>query len=592
MTPKNTAVLSKILSGCDVPRGTLGKLTAIHATHVLPALRKDPYGILQSVGVSLEVADRVAVTLKTSLEQRTLGYATWILTTRSMNVAMLSAKLQFAFEMPLTKIRGIIDKLVTTGVLAHVETQIMSTTLYQQHIVVVSDVRRRVRSGNLQNLKLHIPDEKLRSLTTEQRVAVKMAITRKVSVITGGPGAGKSHVVRKLMEHIPNARVTAPTGRAARNASGKTVHYFKTIQESGKNDFHGVDLIVIDEASMLSLNLFATVVEMAPREAHIVLVGDVDQLPPIECGDVLRDLIESGIVPVTRLTLNLRSSTDIQQFACGMLQGAVDIPTNSKDITIIECDTFDDVINGLPGMGFHVGDAMGNSWAYSFPMDRYAILTPHNATRIAINKAVQLSVWGAIDDELDITLTKDFPGAPRGTRGVATIKGSSVKVMADHGIDFNVSLAAADKLIAMDNRSGGISGEAGCVVLPGDKVIITKNTTTACNGDMGTYTSVATSSVQRVIIGKDMHDIPKVSDTDPGLTLAYAITVHKAQGSEFEAVILPITNVSAWDRALLYTAVTRAKTAVYFMGCLEDVKAIVRTVRPPRTSLLKTLLSN
>lgn len=587
MTQKNTVALSKILSGCDVPRGTLGKLTAIHKTHALSALCKDPYGVLQSVGVSLELADRVAVILKTSLEQRTLGYATWLLSNKSMNAAMLSAKLQFAFEKPLTKVRGIVEKLVASKALAQIDSQLLSTTLYQRHLDVINNVKHRVKDGTLPNLKIYIPEEKLQLLTIEQRDAVRMASTKKISVITGGPGGGKSYVVRTLVEHIQNARVTAPTGRAARNASGKTVHYFKTIQESGKNDFSGVDLIVIDEASMLSLDLFATVLDMAPRDAHIVLVGDVDQLPPIDCGDVLRDLIESGIVPVTRLSINLRSSTDIQQFARGILQGVVDIPTNSADVNIVECATFDDVINGLPGMGFHVGDAMGNLWAMSFPMDKYAILTPHNATRITINKAVQLSVWGAIDDEVDITLVKDFPGAPCGTRGIAVVNGSSVKVMADHGIDFNVSLAASDKLIAMDNRSGGITGEAGCVMLPGDKVIVTKNTATACNGDMGIY-----KSVRRVAIQNDVHDVPKVSDTDPGVTLAYAVTVHKAQGSEFDAVVLPVTNISAWDRSLLYTAVTRAKSSIYFMGSLEDVKAIVRSVRPPRISLLKTLFSN
>ena len=584
-TQKNTVALSKILSGCDVPRGTLGKLTALHKTQALAALRKDPYGVLQSVGVSLDIADRVALTLKTTLEKRTLGYATWILSSRSMNCAMLSAKLQFALESPLAKIRGLVEKLVVAGSLAQVESQIMSVALFQRHIDVATNVKQRVLSGALPNLKILIPDDKLQTLTTEQRDAVHRAAACKLSIITGGPGSGKSHVVRKLVEQVPNARVTAPTGRAARNASGKTVHYFKTIQETGKNDFHGVDLIVIDEASMLSLDLFATVLDMAPRNAHVVLVGDVDQLPPIDCGDVLRDLIDSGIVPVTRLSINLRSSTDIQHFARGILQGIVDIPTDSQDIKIIDCATFDDVINGLPDMGLHVGDAMGNLWATRFKMDQYAILTPHNATRININKAVQLSVWGAIDDEVDITLAKDFPGAPRGTRGVAVVKGSSVRVSADHGIDFNVSLAASDKLIAMDNRSGGIFGEAGCVMLPGDKVIITKNTPSACNGDMGIYTSV-----RRVAIGTEVHDIPQISDTDPGVTLAYAITVHKAQGSEFEAVVLPVTNVSAWDRALLYTAVTRAKSAIYFMGSLEDVKAIVRTVRPPRVSLLKTLL--
>lgn len=574
-----TAEVSKLLTRCELPRGTLAKLMSVyHPKNALQILRKDPYGVLQSIDVSLEHADRVAGALKLPLRERTLGYARWLLRSRSMNMSMLTAKLQFAFECPSKTIRATLEKLVSSGDLVEVDSQIVSLTYHQKNVEVAREIKRRVGVPAVPST-LDAP-----KLTVEQRQAVINALSYKISIISGGPGSGKSHVVRELVQRVSNVRVTAPTGRAARNASGKTVHYFKTIQETGKNDFHGAEMIIVDEASMLSLELFEAVLSMTPKSAHVVLVGDVDQLPPIDSGDVLRDLIRSGLVPVTWLTMNIRSTHGIQTFARGVLEGKVEFP-ESGDVEILPCETFDDVLNSVPALGQHVGDILGRLCTNSLNLDRYVILTPHNATRVSLNKAVQLSVWCSVQDEVDVALVKDFADAPRGTYATASMEGAMVKVSGPK-CSFKTSLAASEKLIAMDRCDDGICAESGCVVLPGDRVIVTKNTTTACNGDMGIY-----EEHRRVVIGTDTLEIPAISETDPGLTLAYAVTVHKAQGSEFNVVVLPVTNVSAWDRTLLYTAITRARNKVYVMGTVEDIKAIVNTVRPPRPSILGAILN-
>ena len=475
-------------------------------------------------------------------------------------------------EMPQGTVRAMIDKVLEKGQLVQVGQQVVPLPFYQRNLDIVQRVKTRLEHA-FPNTSLVTSFANITGAVGSQRAALDMIAQHRISIVTGGPGTGKSHVVREMVAAHQSMRVTAPTGRAARNACGKTVHYFKTIQDTGKNEFAGVDLIVIDEASMLSTDLFWSVLSMAPDAAHIVLVGDVDQLQPIDAGDVLRDLLP--VVPVTRFDTNIRSTFGIQDFAKKLLRGG-GVDLECSGIEMHPCDMSSDVVDFL------------STFAPFDENESVMVLTPHNKTRIELNKALQLKKWANVD-EVDIVLAKDFPEAPRGTRGIARIdpaKPGTVRVVADHGIEFSCSLGAAGALVAMDDRAGGIRAEEGCVIVPGDAVIVTKNTVAACNGDVGTYVHPRTVKFQE-------HDaaIPEISETDPGMTLAYCITVHKAQGSEFDTVILPVTNVSAWDLALLYTAVTRAKTKVIFLGTKDDLEKIARCVRPARPSILTALFS-
>lgn len=556
--------VSGVLSKAGASKLVISRVLA--QTKHIDGIRTDPYDVLRRAGASIDVADRVAITLKLPLSKRVVGHADWILAQRPLNAAMLVARLQFSLELPGSTVRAMVDKVLVAGNLVQIGSQIVPMRYYKRTEDIAADVTRRIIPQTHPDLEHAFAG--ITHITPEQRAAVDNVVMYGLSIITGGPGVGKSHIVREMVGAFPNARVTAPTGRAARNASGKTVHYFKTIQESGKNDFAGTELVIVDEASMLSTDLFWDVLNMASPGAHIVLVGDPDQLAPIDAGDMLRDLL--GTVPKTVLTANVRNSTAIQTFAAGILKGSVVLDDDTKDIEVIPCDTTADCIRVLAGMGDEI------------------VLTPHNKTRIELNRAIQLRTWAKIE-EMSVTLAKDFPDAPRGTRGIARIlpeHPNTVHVHADKDVKFTTSLAAAGDLVCLDIRDvAGLCAEAGTSIISGDKVIVTKNTATACNGDIGVYLDA-----HMVRFPDQDALIPEITDCDPGMTLAYCITVHKAQGSEFDVVVLPVTNVSAWDRALLYTAVTRAKTKVIILGSVQDLEKIVRSTRPARESILRDML--
>ena len=570
----NALTLTRILSRSGAARGVLGKIAAAHGgtAKAVVALQADPYVVLRDAGSSLDVADTVAETLRIPIHVRVLGHAEWALSSRSMiAMPMLIAKVRFGLECPERTARTLLMKSVQAGHLIESRGQIVSGSHHAKNVEIARETQRRTAPCHNQEMIDAFATIDATTMTPEQSDALKCVAKSKLSIITGGPGTGKSHLVREMVAAFPRTKVTAPTGRAARNASGKTVHYFRTIQETGKNDFVGVGLIVCDEASMLSTELMASVLHMAPSDAHIVLVGDCDQLPPIDAGAVLHDLIACGKVPVTTLTTNHRSTTGIQDFARGILEGKVE---HVPDVEFVACDTFEDVVQAIARLD----------------LQDHIVLTPHNVTRVRLNKSLQLLALGR-DDELELELLRPFPDAPAGSRGVARVAGGWVAVAVDGNVTFNATLSAASEMIKIDTRcTGGTAAEAGLVIVPGDAVIITKNSTEACNGDIGTYVSNCSHVNTVSFPGIGSVIVPSVSETDPGMTLAYAVTVHKAQGSEFETVVLPITNANAWSRALMYTAVTRAKSKVYILGSRDDMAEIASTVRASQPSILRDLV--
>ncbi|MYT13167.1 exodeoxyribonuclease V alpha subunit [Streptomyces sp. SceaMP-e96] len=404
-------------------------------------------------------------------------------------------------------------------------------------------------------------------LAPEQQQAVRLALTQKVAVLTGGPGCGKSFTVRSVVELARAKKATvvlaAPTGRAAKRlseltgAEASTVHRLLELKPGGDAAYDAdrpldADLVVVDEASMLDLLLANKLVKAVPPGAHLLLVGDVDQLPSVGAGEVLRDLLAgggaarggsprtesgggSGPVPAVRLTRIFRQA---QQ--SGVVTNAHRINSGVPPLTSGMTDFFLFAEEDAEEAGRLTVDVVARRIPAKFGLDPrrdVQVLTPmHRGPAGA----------GALNGLLQQAVTPARPDLPERRFG---------------GRVFRVG----DKVTQIRNnyekgRNGVFNGTVGVV--------------TALDGDE-----------QRLTVRTDEdEEVPYDFDELDELAHAYAVTIHRSQGSEYPAVVIPVTT-SAWmmlQRNLLYTAVTRAKRLVVLVGSRKALGQAVRTVSAGR----------
>ena len=387
-------------------------------------------------------------------------------------------------------------------------------------------------------------------LAPEQEQAVRLALTSKVAVLTGGPGCGKSFTVRSIVElaKAKNATVTliAPTGRAAKRLAeltgheAATVHRLLQLRPGGEASFDrdnplDVDLLVVDEASMLDLILANKLIKAVPPGAHVLLVGDVDQLPSVGAGEVLRDLLTSTVIPQVRLTRIFRQASE-----SGVVTNAHRINAGKPPITTGLADFF------------------------LFPCED-SEATAALTVDVACNR---IPTKFGLDPRRDVQVLTPMH---RGPAGAGTLNG----LLQQHLTPTQEGLP--------ERRMGGR------VFRIGDKVTQIRNNydkgaAGVFNGTLGVVTSLSTEE-QTLTVRTD-EDEPidyEFSELDE-LSHAYAITIHRSQGSEYPAVVIPLTT-SAWmmlQRNLLYTAITRAKKLVVLVGSRRALAAAVRTVSAGR----------
>lgn len=517
-------------------------------------LQRDPYTTLYGVsGFTLEHADKFSRLFKKPMEDLVLGHVLWSVLRQPSPESTLKIRIQTTLGLSAEMMNAILVALVEQGRVMCMHKYLLHPREYEMLQGIAKYIYQCTDRLD-QHVGLVDAFDKIEGCDELQRDALDMVAYQRLSIITGGPGCGKSWIVRQMVESYPNSRVTAPTGRAARNADGKTVHYFKTIQETQKNELCGVDLIIIDEASMLSAYLFDAILSMIDHTAHVVLVGDPNQLPPIQTGHVLRDILASDEIAVESLMDNKRSVAPIHAFCKGLLEGLVVIPDGlDACVSFEECDTVEDMLNALPKVFQTTG----------------IVLTPHNATRVQMNRVLQLFTRGmkATNFSLEVDCVASYGRLTKNRRAIAHVHPHKISVVDGLGESMELTYAEASRVI----QPLGIPAESGTVIRRGDRVIITKNNADLCNGDMGTYMG---DSLVKTDDG--VYSVPTINDSDPGFALGYCITVHKAQGSEFETVIIPIANVNAWSKTLLYTAATRAKERIIFLGSINDLQCILR----------------
>ncbi|WKD34589.1 SF1B family DNA helicase RecD2 [Streptomyces xanthophaeus] len=389
------------------------------------------------------------------------------------------------------------------------------------------------------------------TLAPEQRDAVKLALTRRVAVLTGGPGCGKSFTVRSIVElaRAKKAKVVlaAPTGRAAKRlaeltgAEASTVHRLLELKPGGDAAYDrerplDADLVVVDEASMLDLLLANKLVKAVAPGAHLLLVGDVDQLPSVGAGEVLRDLLaEGGPVPAVRLTRIFRQA---QQ--SGVVTNAHRINTGLPPIT-----------DGLPDF-------------FLFPEE-----DTEAAGVLAVDVAARrIPARFGLDPRRDVQVLAPMH---RGPAGAGNLNGLLQQAMTPARPDLP------------EKRFGGR------VFRVGDKVTQIRNNyekgaNGVFNGTVGVVTGLDVDEQRLTVRTEEDEEIVYEFGELDELAHAYAVTIHRSQGSEYPAVVIPVTT-GAWmmlQRNLLYTAVTRAKKLVVLVGSRKALGQAVRTVSAGR----------
>ncbi|WP_274710054.1 ATP-dependent RecD-like DNA helicase [Streptomyces sp. SKN60] len=389
------------------------------------------------------------------------------------------------------------------------------------------------------------------SLAPEQEEAVRLALTRKVAVLTGGPGCGKSFTVRSIVElaRAKRAKVVlaAPTGRAAKRlaeltgAEASTVHRLLELKPGGDAAYDrdkplDADLVVVDEASMLDLLLANKLVKAVAPGAHLLLVGDVDQLPSVGAGEVLGDLLAPGSpVPAVRLTRIFRQA---QQ--SGVVTNAHRINAGEQPVT-----------TGLPDFFL------------------FAEEETEDAARVAVEVAARrIPAKFGLDPRRDVQVLAPMH---RGPAGAGSLNGLLQQAITPARPDLP------------EKRFGGR------VFRVGDKVTQIRNNyekgaNGVFNGTVGVVTALDPVEQRLVVRTDEDEEVPYDFDELDELAHAYAVTIHRSQGSEYPAVVIPVTT-SAWmmlQRNLLYTAVTRARKLVVLVGSRKAIAQAVRTVSAGR----------
>ena len=387
-----------------------------------------------------------------------------------------------------------------------------------------------------------------KELAPSQREALRLALSSRVLIITGGPGVGKTTLVNSILLILRSKKVCcllcAPTGRAAKRLSettgseAKTIHRLLEVNPGAggfnrnENNPLECDLLVVDETSMVDIVLMSHLLRALPTKANLLLVGDMDQLPSVGPGMVLRHLIESQTVPVVRLTEVFRQSADSRIITSAHSVNEGRIPIASKkgdpsDFYFVDrtdpehlLETVIDMVKTRIPAKFHL-DAIRD----------IQVLCPMNRGSLGSH---------ALNVRLQQALNPARPNEPSAEK-------------------FGWRFCLRDKVIQTSNNY--------------DKEVF--------NGDIGQVTAIDETERELTICFDQREVVYEFGELDE-ISLAYAITVHKSQGSEFPAVVIPIAMQQHMllQRNLIYTGITRGKKLVVLVGQGQALDKAVKNNSP------------
>lgn len=552
------------LQGLGLGPGRAAAVVAQWKGETLARLQDNPYETLQPVkGIGFALADaaalaqgvppdapmRLTAALRTACEDVLDERGDTLLATG--HLVGQAAKMT---QQPTDKIQSALDSIQELVAVQQGDSVYYSTKMLHGAERRIAETLQRLREAQ-PSTKITTPLSHAlnafeqatgKTLSEEQRQAVALAIKEKILIMTGGPGVGKTTTLFAILDIYKNARIAlcSPTSRAAKRMKETTGREATTIHSllgvSGGQDTYRFqhhtgnrlpyDVVVVDEASMLDVMLAKSLFDALPPQCRLILVGDPDQLPSVSPGNVFADLIKASGLPVARLTHIHRQGAGSQiAIQAARINQGLDLDPQES------------------GRDF-------------FPILMSSREDPAQSAR-----AIAQAVVTVVRDRLPL-------------KGFDPIQDVQVLTPMHKGAcgtqELNIALQEAinplgEKTTLMDRQWR-----------VGDKVCQTKNNKTlnVANGEIGWIVEVSTKHLT-VMFTDGQHVVYQSPDDLAGLVLGYAVTIHKAQGSEFKSVVMPIvrSHIHMLDQQILYTGITRGKEATVLLYEQKALKSGIAT---------------
>jgi len=550
--------LKKLFLDVPVRKAAIKKMVDMWGTDAPAQIRKDPYILPDEInGIGFATADIIGQKLgvKQNDERRVRGGILHVMKeasgTQGHTCLPVSEVVKRSVDLISCKgdtVAKMIHECEQRGQLVSESKNLYLYKMHRDEVYVVG----KLKSLTSQETSCIKPE--LEGLADDQAEAVKTCLKHNVSILTGPAGSGKSFAIKRVIDSLAasggTTKLAAPTGKAAKrmfehtNYEAQTIHMLlgpePRTSKSGKLSFKflhdegnplDIDTLVLDEVSMLDLPLFASMLRALPESVRLIMIGDVNQLPAVGAGNVLRDMITSGAIPVSSLTTIKRQNPGL------LLRNAHAV----KDGLNI------DVENGEPGGDFYF---------------------------------LSMGQKSDIVKEITDLVSKRLPG----TYGYDSMR--DIQVISPFREKTILSCKSLNtELQKVLNPRGAAIGKT--IFRKGDKVIQKRNDYSLgiVNGDIGIVKgSEKESSTHKIIVAFTNPDkIVSIPMYENNLQLAYALTIHSVQGSEWPAVVCPIhTSFGSliMQRPLVYTAITRAKSLCVVVGQLKAMRAAIKRNRP------------
>lgn len=574
------------------------KIYSTYQDKTISYIKENPYRTVEEIdGIGFLTADKIARSMGLKLDSafRIRAGMLHVLNENSeksgntympqnMFIENVSNLLGLNKEDNDTKFKDVLDNLLLDKVIISFYKHPYNIVMLTKYYFLETSVAQKLALLNMssRSSNLNVEDEisqfeKINKIEfdSDQKRAIINSVNCGVSLITGGPGTGKTTIIKCIMtilrQHQNKIMLLAPTGRAAKRLSESTNEQAKTIHRGLEVDFRGdkgvfvhnetnpldADVVIVDEVSMVDILLMNSLIKALNRDCKLILVGDKDQLPSVGAGNVLDDILKSGIISVSYLTKIFRQSENslIVSNAHLINDGKMPVLDNSSSDFFFDQKTeLQDIKNTIVEMVTKRIPKFKN-----LDVSKIQVLAPLKAGICGIE---------SLNQNLQNILN------PPSVMKVEIIIGSSV-------------FREGDKVMQMSNnydlrwiKKDGYYSEEGAGVF---------------NGDIGYIHKIDRNTGETIIWFEDGRECVYPRTEIHQLSLAYAITIHKSQGSEFDVVVIPIISGTGLilNRNLIYTAVTRAKKMVVLVGEKSNLKRMISNAYTvQRFTMLKDFLIN